>query len=76
MEADFDVRSAVARQKPRQISEKQNFRSENFAEIFFSASKNEMSGIVQNAFWQSFVAIRAIFEQLRNFFHLVPAAGN
>ena len=31
-EADFEVRSAVARQKPRQISKKRNFRSEIFAE--------------------------------------------
>ena len=30
-EADFEVHSAVARQKPRQISEKRKFRSENFA---------------------------------------------
>ena len=30
-EADFDVRFAAARPNPRQISEKQNFRSEIFA---------------------------------------------
>ena len=61
-EADFEVRSAVARQKPRQISKKRNFQSEIFAEKNFSASKNETSGIIQNAFWQSFVTIGALFE--------------
>ena len=45
-EADFDVRSAVEPRKPHQIGEKQNFRSENFVENFFLASKNETSGIV------------------------------
>ena len=34
-EADFDVRFAVARQNPRQISKKQNFSSEIFAPTFF-----------------------------------------
>ena len=39
-EADFDVRFAVARQNPRQISKKQNFRSEIFAEQnFFAVEK-------------------------------------
>ena len=45
-EADFEVRSAVARQKPCQITEKRNFRSEMFAEKKRLASKNETSGIV------------------------------
>ena len=45
-EADFDVRFAVARQNPRQICKKRNFSSENFADKFFGASKNETSGIV------------------------------
>ena len=31
-EADFDVRLAVGRRKPRLLGEKQNFRSANFAE--------------------------------------------
>ena len=34
-EADFEVHSAVARQKPRQISEKQKFRSKSFVENLF-----------------------------------------
>ena len=34
-EADFDVRFAVARQNPGQISKKRKFRSEIFAENFF-----------------------------------------
>ncbi len=34
-EADFDVRSAVAPQKPDQIDEKLIFRSENFAKNIF-----------------------------------------
>ena len=35
-EADFEVRSAVRPPKQRQIGEKQNFRSEMFADFFFS----------------------------------------
>ena len=38
-EADFDVRSAVAPPKPHQIDEKLIFRSENFAEFFFSGAE-------------------------------------
>ena len=34
-ETDFEVRSAVAAPKPRQISEKRIFRSEIFADFFF-----------------------------------------
>ena len=44
-ESDGDVRLAVAPQKPDQNSEKLIFRSENFADLFLSTSKNEMSGI-------------------------------
>ena len=45
-EADFDVRFAATRPNPRQISEKQNFRSEIFANNFLLASKNKTSEIV------------------------------
>ena len=45
-ESDFEVRLAVAPQKPSQNGEKLIFRSENFAETNFPASKNETSGIV------------------------------
>ena len=45
-EADFEVRSAVASQKPSQIGEKRNFRSKFLGETFFSALKNGMSGIL------------------------------
>ena len=45
-EADFDVRLAVGRRKPRLLSEKPNFRSEKFAEQNFLVSKNETLGIV------------------------------
>ena len=45
-EADFEVRSVVAPQKPYQISEKRNFRSKNFAENKILAWKNETSGVV------------------------------
>ena len=45
-EADFDVRFTAASPNPRQISEKQNFRSEIFAEKNFLASKNQTSEIV------------------------------
>ena len=75
VEADFDVRSAVDRRKPRQISEKRKLWSENFAEIFFSASNDETCRIVRNAFWQSFAPIRAMFEQLRKKFHLNRPTG-
>ena len=34
-QADFDIRSAVARPKPRQMGEKQNFRSDFFGRKFF-----------------------------------------
>ena len=37
-EADFDIRSAVAPPKPHQIDEKLIFRSEIFADFFFSAT--------------------------------------
>ena len=60
--ADFDVRSAVEPRKTHQIGKKQIFRSEKFVEQIFLASKNETSGIVRNAFWQSFAPIRAKFE--------------
>ena len=45
-EADFDVRFAAAPPNPRQISEKQNFRSEIFTEKIFLAPKNKTSEIV------------------------------
>ena len=45
-ESDFEVRFSIAPQKPSQNIKKLIFRSENFDEHFFSASKNEMSGIV------------------------------
>ena len=45
-QADFEVRLALAPQKPGQNSEKLIFRSEKFADFFWSASKNEMMGIV------------------------------
>ena len=45
-QADFEVRLAVAPQKPGQNYEKLKFRSENFAKFFSEASKNETSGIV------------------------------
>ena len=61
-EADFEVRLAVARQKPRQIDENQIFRTEIFVEQKFSASKNKTSGIFRNAFWQSFAPIGALFK--------------
>ena len=44
--ADFEVRSAMAPQKPHQISEKRIFRSKIFAKKKFPASKSEASGIV------------------------------
>ena len=46
VEADFDVRLAVGRPKPRLLGEKRNFRSKMFAGKKFWASKNETLGIV------------------------------
>ena len=43
---DLDVHFAVARPNPRQTDEKQNFRSEIFAEKIILASKNKTSEIV------------------------------
>ena len=40
-QADFDIRWAVARPKPHQIGEKQNFRYETFAEKFFRRRKTK-----------------------------------
>ena len=54
---DFDVRFTVARPNPRQISEKQNFRSEIFAEFFFVASKNKTSEIVSKLFETRFAEV-------------------
>ena len=71
-EADFEVRKSVAPQKPRQIGEKRNFPSKMFVGQKKSALKNKTSRIVRNAFWQSFVPIRAMFEELRKKFHLTP----
>ena len=61
-EADFEVRSAVAPQKTRQISKNRNFRSEFFAEKKKSASKNETLRIAGNAFSQNLAAVQAMFE--------------
>ena len=61
-EADFDVRSAVVPPKPHQIDENLTFRSENFAEKFFSASKNRKLQTFQSARCRSFARIGAKFE--------------
>ena len=60
-EADFDVRSAVAPQKPDQIDEKPIFHSKKIPEKFCSVPKNQMLQIVWNAFWQILTALRALF---------------
>ena len=41
-EADFDVRFAVARQNPRQIGKKQNFRPKFSRRIFFGVEKSNV----------------------------------
>ena len=46
VEVDFEVRLPPAPPKRYKISEKLIFRSENFADFFFSTSKNETLGIV------------------------------
>ena len=61
-EANFEVRFAVARPKPRQIDENQISRAEIFVQKNFSVSKNKTSGIFRNSFWQGFAAIGALFE--------------
>ena len=48
--------------KPSQKGNKRNFRSKIFAEKIIPAAKNETSGIVRNAFWQSFAPIGALIE--------------
>ena len=45
-ESDFEVRLAVALQKPDKNNEKLILGSKMFVEKFFSTSKNEMPGIV------------------------------
>ena len=45
-EADFEVRLRLNPQKPSKNIKKLFFRTENFRHFFFSASKNETSGIV------------------------------
>ena len=45
-EDDFELRSALAPEKPCQMGETRNFRSEMFAKKLFWASKNETLGIV------------------------------
>ena len=61
-ESDFDVRFAVERQNPRQISKKRKFPFDFFAKNFFFGVEKKMSGIVRNAFWQSYAPIGALFE--------------
>ena len=46
----FEVRFAVAPQKPSKKHEKQIFGTEKNSPFFFRLSKNEMSGIARNAF--------------------------
>ena len=61
-EADFDVRSAVGPPKPHKINEKLTFRSERFADFFFSASTNRKLQIFRNARCPSFALMGAKFE--------------
>ena len=61
-EAAGDVRFCVAPQKMDENLEKPIFWSDFFREKKNPASKNQTSGIVWNAFWQSFAAVRAMFE--------------
>ena len=61
-EADFDVRLAAGPPKPHQINENLTFRSENFAEKNFVASKNRKLQIFRNARCRSFAKIGAKFE--------------
>ena len=59
-EVDFEARLAVAPQKPSQKDEKRKFVSEIYTDFFFFFGvENEMSGIIRNAFWRSFVPIEA-----------------
>ena len=56
-EADFDIHSARGPPKPAQIDENLTFRSENFADTKFSASKNRKLQIFRNARCQRFTPI-------------------
>ena len=67
-ESDFEVHLAVAPPKPSQNSEKLIFRPEHFADVlnfFLSVSKNEMSGIVWNAFDRRILSESLIFGSKR-----------
>ena len=67
----YYVQKSIAPQKQAvcQFSDEKilwrNFLSKIFAIFFFSTSKNEMLGIVWNAFSQSFTPIGAIFGRFR-----------
>ena len=54
-EADFDVRFAVARQNPRQISKKRNCRSEIFADFFLAKTSDENFRLllIWRGFWRA-----------------------
>ena len=66
-EADFGIRLAVAGENPYFLKSvlsqrKTTFSIRNFYPKHFWVSENQSSEIVRNAFWQSFVPIRAKFD--------------
>ena len=61
----WNVRDHLKRVFPKFEAERSHPRGVNGRSKFrkhFSTSKNEMSGIVRNAFWQSLAGFRALFE--------------
>ncbi len=62
-ESFAQVRFCVAPLKPDKNTEKRISESRKFRTEKVRVSKNEMLGIVWNAFCQSFTAVRALFEE-------------
>ena len=62
VEADGEVHLDLNPLNPNQKHKKLFFWTELFRRFFFSASKNETSGIVWSAFSQSFELIRAEYD--------------
>ena len=68
--SNFEVSSAVSLQEPYRIAEKQNLELK-VSRIFFGRCKTKHRDSSE-PFWQSFVLIRAMFEELRKVFTRSP----
>ena len=75
-QADFEVRSAVARQKPRQIDENPIFDEKISPNMFFWRRKTKRPEMFETRFgkvWRRSEPCSMSYEKL---FHLLPGAGN